>query len=87
MVKRNTQITKHGDASGSWGVLGQSMAPVPLVRGGARFVDLGERDGSRNVGLFCLGGVLARGGVVRWNCDHLAVVEVITRGSSKDGHL
>eukprot|EP00731_Ephydatia_muelleri_P015118 Em0008g838a len=28
-----------------------------------------------------------RGGVVRWNCDNLAVVEVITRGSSKDGHL
>ena len=28
-----------------------------------------------------------RGGVIRWNCDNLAVVEVITRGSSKDGHL
>ena len=37
------------------------MAPVTLVRRGARLVDLGERDGSRNVGLFCLGGVLVRG--------------------------
>ena len=28
-----------------------------------------------------------RGGVICWNCDNLTVVEVITRGSSKDGHL
>ena len=63
------------------------MAPVPLVERGARLVDLGERDGSRYVGLFCFGGVLARGGVVCWNCDHPAVVEVITRDSSKDGRL
>lgn len=57
------------------------MAPVPLVGRGVRLINLGERDGPRNVGLFCsvFDFFIMRGSRL--------IISVINRGSSKDGYL